>query len=133
MSKRRCLRNRPLYISVMALSRIVLQAIDCKAADLVHAEITKFVNVRNPGIVEKQHDKALSLDHHLKSTDLEKTSVLVLDFLAVRIAQLIIINIYLTYLFKIQAGDLLLISSKLTMPNSKGHSLYYTMPEKAKK
>ncbi|KAH8586157.1 hypothetical protein B0O99DRAFT_84397 [Bisporella sp. PMI_857] len=64
----------------MASLKIVSRAIGREAADLSYEEIANFVNVRNSGVVKKQRDKALYLDDHLKSTDLEKTSALVADF-----------------------------------------------------
>ncbi|RDL30218.1 uncharacterized protein BP5553_10496 [Venustampulla echinocandica] len=65
----------------MLSSTIVPQAVDRASADMAHAELTSFLDSRNPGAVTKQLDKVLSLDVQLESLDLQKTSSLVADFL----------------------------------------------------
>ena len=41
------------------------------AADAAYAEVAKFMELRNLGVVHKQLDKVLSLDDYLNSLDLQ--------------------------------------------------------------
>jgi len=67
----------------MPSSTVVSQAINHTAADAAHAELAKFVDVRNPGVVDKRIDMALDFDGYLKTPDMQKTNTLLADFLDV--------------------------------------------------
>lgn len=76
-------RVTSLCLLAMSSPRIELQAVDRTSADLAHTELTRFVDLRNPGVVGAQRDKVFFLDAYLKSSDLQKTNSLVADFLNV--------------------------------------------------
>lgn len=64
-------------------SQFILQAIDSKAAGAAYTEMTKFVDLRSPDVVNKQLNKVLSFDAFLNATNLPKTHELVTNFLQV--------------------------------------------------
>jgi hypothetical protein len=70
----------------MPSSRVVAQAVGRAAADAAYAELVSFVNARSPGVVEKQLDIVQNFDGYLKTPDLKKTNMLVVDFLDVCVA-----------------------------------------------
>lgn len=67
----------------MVSPSIALQRVDRAVADAAHAELTKFVDLRNPGVVDKRPDMVLNFDKYLMTPDLQKTTALVKDFLDV--------------------------------------------------
>ena len=67
----------------MVSSKIARQSVHLAVADAAHAELTEFVNLRNPGVVDKRPDTVLNFDKYLKPPELQKTTVVVRDFLDV--------------------------------------------------
>lgn len=67
----------------MAAPKIALQPVDRAVADAAHAELTEFVHLRNPGVVDKRPDTVLNFDKYLKPPELQKTTAVVRDFLDV--------------------------------------------------
>jgi hypothetical protein len=64
-------------------SPFMSQAVDATVADAAHAEMSKFLDLRSPDVVNKQLDKVPLLDTFLNPSDLPKTNELVIDFLQV--------------------------------------------------
>ena len=67
----------------MALSILAPKSVDPTAADAAHTELTKFVESRSPDVVGKKLDTVQNFDGYLKTTDLQMTNALVVDFLDV--------------------------------------------------
>jgi hypothetical protein len=63
-------------------------------ADAAHAELSKFVELQNPGVVNNKPDTALDFDLYMRTSDLQKTNVLVTDFLDVSNASRITLLAY---------------------------------------
>jgi len=73
--------NHLWHLVTMAAPKIALQPVDRAVADAAHAELTEFVNLRNPGVVDKRPDTVLNFDKYLKPPELQKTTAVVRDFL----------------------------------------------------
>jgi hypothetical protein len=73
----------PWHPPTMTPSRLAPKSVDSVIADAAHIELLKFVESRNPGVVDKKPDTALDFDAYLKTADLRKTNALVVDFLEV--------------------------------------------------
>ena len=72
-----------MYLLNMPSSTVKLQAIDRTAANAAHAELAKFVDARSLSVVDKQMDTVLNFNGYLKTPNMQKTNVLVADFLNV--------------------------------------------------
>jgi hypothetical protein len=59
----------------MALLKIVLYTVDRAAADTAYTEMTGFIALQNPNIVNKQPDTVLYLNDFLTLSDLSKNPV----------------------------------------------------------
>lgn len=77
--------NKPttLISTTMAPPRLAPKSVDPTAAEAAHEELVKFIDSRNPGIVDKKLDTAVDFDAYLKTADLQKTNALIEDFLQV--------------------------------------------------
>jgi hypothetical protein len=67
----------------MVSPNIALQIVDRAVSDAAHAELTEFVDLRNPSVVDKLPDMVLNFDRYLKPPDLQTTTAMVQDFLDV--------------------------------------------------
>jgi hypothetical protein len=67
----------------MVSPRIALQPVDRAVADAPHAELAKFVDLCNPGVVDKRPDMVLNFDNYLKTPGLQKMTAVVEHFLDV--------------------------------------------------
>jgi hypothetical protein len=63
--------------------KLAAKSVASTAADAAHAELSKFVESRSPGIVNEKPDTAQNFDTFLKMIDLQETNALVTDFLDV--------------------------------------------------
>ena len=73
--------NHLRHLVTMVSPKVALQPVDRAVADAAHAELTKFVDLLNPGVVDKRPDMVLNFDKYLP--DLQKTTAVVKDFLDV--------------------------------------------------
>jgi hypothetical protein len=68
---------------MMTVPRLARKSVSLAAANTAHEELTKFVESRDPGAVNKRLDIALNFDSFLNHPDLQNTGALVRDFLQV--------------------------------------------------
>jgi hypothetical protein len=76
--------------------KLAAKSVASTAADAAHAELSKFVESRSPGIVNEKPNTAQNFDGYLKTVDLQNTNALVTDFLDVSSASKITLLDYLS-------------------------------------
>jgi hypothetical protein len=67
----------------MVPPKLAAMSVASTAANAAHAELSNFIELRSPGIVEKRPDTTWNFEGFLKTVDLQKTNALVTDFLEV--------------------------------------------------
>jgi hypothetical protein len=67
----------------MTQPKLAPKSVTSRAADAAYEELSQYVELEYPGVVDKKPDMILDFDLYLKTPELQKTNVLVTDFLDV--------------------------------------------------